>query len=82
MATASSAVSNGATWQIERQGPPIEANAFEPLEVSGNLLHHHKDIGLNLAIARLILDRLGATTQLVQEKAGQMLRIDFLPNKT
>ncbi len=70
---------NGPTWQLERSGPAIEANAFEPLEVSGSLLHHHKDIGLNLAIARVILDRLGAGTQLVQEKSGQILRVNFPP---
>ncbi len=67
----------GAAWQLERTGPPLEANAFEPLEVSGNLLHHHKDIGLNLAIARLILERLGATTELETAKAGQLLKVRF-----
>lgn len=67
---------NAGELTIERQGPPVEAGAFEPLEVTGNLFHHHKDLGLNLAMARLILDRLEATTVLSNEKAAT-LKIQF-----
>ncbi len=61
---------------IERSGPAIEAGAFEPLEVSGNLFHHHKDLGLNLAMARLILERLSATTTISNINAAT-LKINF-----
>jgi len=69
--------SDQAVWQVERKGPALEASAFEPLEVSGNLFHHHRDIGLNLAIARVILDRLGAKTSLESSPESQLIRIEF-----
>lgn len=37
-------------------GDPLPANAFKPFETGSPELHHHKNLGLSLAIAKLIIE--------------------------
>lgn len=47
-------------------GEPILPEAFEPFEPGGNFLHHHRNLGLGLAIARRALEQNGIVAGLVQ----------------
>ncbi len=65
------------SWLLERQGVLFEERAFEPFEVLGNLLNHHRDLGLNLAIARMIFERLAAKTSLDTKNKSSNLKVVF-----
>jgi hypothetical protein len=63
-------------------GEPILPEAFEPFEPGGDFLHHHRNLGLSLAIARRALDRNGIVAKLVQAGGTQqlVLRIPAVDN--
>ena len=61
------AVSDGAlSLTFSWTGEPILPEAFEPFEPGGEFLHHHRNLGLGLAIARRALERNGVVAKLVQ----------------
>jgi signal transduction histidine kinase len=45
--------------ELRRKGEAIDEKAFSPLEITGNVLHHHKNLGLELPVSRLIFERQG-----------------------
>lgn len=49
--------------EITWTGEALSQEAFQPLEVSGDILNHQKNLGLNLALAKAILDQHQATTE-------------------
>lgn len=63
-------------------GEPILPEAFEPFEPGGDFLHHHRNLGLGLAIARRALDRNGIVAKLVQAGGTHrlVLRIPAVDN--
>jgi len=64
------------------KGEPILPEAFEPFEPGGELLHHHRNLGLGLAIARRALDRNGVEAKLFQAVGTHrlVLRIPTVDN--
>lgn len=45
------------TLTFSWSGEPVLPEAFEPFEPGGEVLHHHRNLGLGLAIARRALER-------------------------
>jgi signal transduction histidine kinase len=43
-------------YSVWRSGEPLSADAFEPLAVPSDPLHHHRNLGLGLAICRHIVE--------------------------
>jgi two-component system, sensor histidine kinase and response regulator len=41
---------------VWRSGEVLDENAFEPLVAAGNLMNHHQNLGLGLAICKLIVE--------------------------
>ncbi len=41
---------------LSREGEPLSADAFKPLETASSELHHHKNLGLNLATCKWVVD--------------------------
>lgn len=79
-APASSTISctiSDSKMQWSWQGPAIPEEAFAPFETGSSEMHHHKNLGLALAIAKQIFDRHHATVHSFAEKAKAVLSISF-----
>lgn len=48
---------DGLALAVARGGEALSAGGFSPLETSGPLMHHQQNLGLSLAICKLITDR-------------------------
>ncbi|MCB0418621.1 MAG: hybrid sensor histidine kinase/response regulator [Bdellovibrionales bacterium] len=64
------------SFSISRGGPPLSEEAFVSLTSgSQNNLHHHKDLGLSLAICRFIVEIHGGTTELSDSGTAIILKL-------
>lgn len=46
-------------YKITRGGEPLDEAVLKPMEFSGDVMHHHQNLGLSLSICRLVVERLG-----------------------
>lgn len=44
------------SYSVSREGEALSAEAFQPLETAAQELHHHRNLGLSLAMCRLIIE--------------------------
>lgn len=73
-------ISAGGRFKLEWKGNSIPAQAFAPLDFSGSVLHHGKDLGLSLATARLIIE--GHSGEISSAQAGDRAVIEVkLPSQ-
>lgn len=65
---------NDALVRVWRQGETVSPSAFDPLELSGEVLNHQQSIGLGLALGKMIVEAHGGTVHLSSDKvAGTMI---------
>lgn len=55
-------------FRVAWKGEPLAASAFEALEISGEILRHHRNLALGLAIGKLVAERQGGSLR--PEKAA------------
>jgi signal transduction histidine kinase len=66
----------GIEFSLLRSGDPLPEIAFQPLEAGGTVLHHHKNLGLALAICKLIVESHGG--KIVGGKEQGMEKLTFI----
>lgn len=62
---------------VEWQGESLPSEAFRPFETGSSEMHHHKNIGLSLAIAKLILEGHGGSIQSVEKNSNGVSRLSL-----
>lgn len=68
------------TIQLSRDGEKISKEAFQPLVPGENLLHHHRGLGLSLAICRVIAELHQGDLQLVSSDSKRTVICANLPH--
>lgn len=60
---------------VEWLGEPLPPEAFKPFETGASELHHHKNLGLSLAIAKLILEGHGGKIDCFEKTEAGVSRV-------
>ena len=59
------------------QGESLPNDAFKPFETGSSEMHHHKNLGLSLAIAKLIIEGHGGAIDSTTSDAQQILKLSL-----
>lgn len=68
-----------AVIRVWRLGETVSPAAFDPLEVSGEVLNHQQSMGLGLALGKMIVEAHGGTVHLSSDKVAGTLITYRLP---
>jgi two-component system, sensor histidine kinase and response regulator len=62
-------------YGVKRAGVPILKGALEPFEPSGERIHHHKDLGLRLAICKLVVESHGGEVEIDSDSVSSTVKL-------
>lgn len=68
-------------FSVWREGEPLSPQALQPLDFDGEPLHHHRNLGLGLAIAKFAFERQGGGLELNSSKQAGTTLTAYLPQQ-
>jgi len=64
--------------EVDWTGDPLSLEAFKPFETGSSEMHHHKNLGLSLAIAKLIIEGHGGAIESFEKQANGKSKLKLL----